>query len=256
MLELNYKHYRKYADAVHWKDYDNSELFFNCIKHEHDQEYDNWLAAIICRYWGLGARIYSQCNRHIAFEECMDIIIDSMKYVLEKRVWENPENSLYEDPKGPDKAMHVAIKRQKNIVISKYNAYRRLTNFNSLSLDGFRDSYNDAGEGWLTDLEQVEAEDDLYYFVSSYFKGDSYLDGFILDAICYSNSRSYDKKQVVSFVRNITLKDFDYYHNDYGADRDTFIKTLNELLDTTPKYLSIQINKLLYNLKEKEFNYD
>lgn len=152
--------------------------------------------------------------------------------------------------------MHVAIKRQKNIVISKYNAYRRLTNFNSLSLDGFRDSYNDAGEGWLTDLEQVEAEDDLYYFVSSYFKGDSYLDGFILDAICYSNSRSYDKKQVVSFVRNITLKDFDYYHNDYGADRDIFIKTLNELLDTTPKYLSIQINKLLYNLKEKEFNYD
>ncbi len=41
MLELNYQHYRQYADAVHWKDFSNSELFFNCIEHENDAEYEN-----------------------------------------------------------------------------------------------------------------------------------------------------------------------------------------------------------------------
>lgn len=254
MLESTYKHFRQKAEQINWKDYSNSDLFFNCIKHEHEPEYENWLAALQCRYWGHIGRMYTQCQRHVPIEDCFDTIYEAIVYTLEKRVWENPNSSIYNDPKGPDKAMHMAIKRQKNVLLSKYNAYRRQSNFNTLSLDNFKEDYNDAGEGWLRDSKKGEQEDALFYFVSSYFKGESYLEGIILDAICYSNNRTYDKKQVVSYIRDVSLKDYNYYKEDYGADRTIFIKTLNDISGMSSKYLNVQLKKLLYNLRTKEFN--
>ncbi len=179
--------------------------------------------------------------------------MDAMKYTLDKRVWEDPKSSLYNDPKGPDKAMHMALKRQKNVMLSRYNAYRRQSNFNTLSLDGYRDDYNDAGEGWLVDIHETEKQDKLYYFISSYFTGESYLEGIMLDAICYSNSRTYDKKQVIAFIRDVSLRDYEYYKHDYGADKQVFIKTLNDIANMSSKYLNVQLKKLLYNLRTKEF---
>lgn len=41
MLENSYKHFREKAELVKWTNYTNSELFFNCIKHEHDSDYEN-----------------------------------------------------------------------------------------------------------------------------------------------------------------------------------------------------------------------
>ena len=122
MLEEVYKNYRQLADEVNWKKYNQNDLFFEYIKHENDSLKDKFYAGIVCRYWGLSGRIYQQCNRHVPFEQCYDILIDAINYVLEKRVWENPESSLYEDPTGPDKAFHIALRRQRGILLSGYTA--------------------------------------------------------------------------------------------------------------------------------------
>lgn len=256
MLEQNYKHYRLHADAVNWKQYTNSELFFNYIKHEHEVEAEDWFAAIMCRYWGLAGRMYIQCQKHVTFEECMDCITDAAKYVLDKRVWENPNSSIYGDKAGPDKAMHIAIKRQKNVMLSKYSAYRRQSNFNNLSLDGFKESYNDAGEGWLVDLEAPASNNSVYTLVSSYFTKDDYLDGLFLDLICYSNSNGYDPKQILIDLKNIDISVYGYYKDSYDAKEDVFRKTLREIANSSNKLLSIKLKKLLYNLKKEEFSND
>ena len=104
-------------------------MFIECIKHENDQLYENFFAAIVCRFWGHSGRIYVQCNRHVPFEECYDCIINAALYVLKNRVWENVNSSLYNDPTGPDKAMHIAIKRERSIMLSRHNAKKRLSNF-------------------------------------------------------------------------------------------------------------------------------
>lgn len=253
MLEGSLTEFRKCADRVNWKEYSNSDLFFKYIENEDKVEADDWLSGIIARYWGLGARIYTQCQKHIPFDECIDIIIDAAKYVLEKRVWENPNSSIHNDPAGPDKAMHIAIKRQKNIVLAKYSAYRRQSNFNTLSLDGFKESYNDAGEGWLVDIEAPETNNSVYTLVSSYFVKDDYLDGMMLDLICYSNSNKCDLRQIITELKNVDMHLYSYYKESYDAKENTFRKTLKDISETSNKLLTIKLKRLLYNLKKEMF---
>ena len=86
MLEEVYSSYKKLADEINWKSYDPNDLFFEYIKHENSLLRDNFYAGIVCRYWGYTGRIYLQCNKHLPFEQCYDILIDTINYVLEKRV--------------------------------------------------------------------------------------------------------------------------------------------------------------------------
>ena len=154
MLEDVLKSYRKKANIIEWKKYNPNELFFKYIENEDNELAENYFAGIVCRYWGQAGRMYLRCNRHIPFEECHDCIIDSIRYVLKNRVWENPSSSLYNDKTGPDKAMHIAMKRQQSIVLSKYNAQRRLSNFNTLSLDAAHEDFKDSADGLLFGSEQ------------------------------------------------------------------------------------------------------
>jgi hypothetical protein len=252
-----YKTYKRTADKINWKEQSNSQLFFNYIKNENDLEMrDVYFSAIVCKYYGLAGRMYSQCQKHISFEECTDCIIDAAKYVLEKRVWENPSSSIHNDSTGPDKAMHIAIKRQKNIMLSKYSAYRRQSNFNTLSLDEFKEDYNDAGEGWLINIDAPVSNKTVYTLVSSYFAKDDYLDGFLLDLICYSNYKIYDSKRLISDLKNIKPEIYDYYKESYDAKKDTFYKTLTEIADMSNRLLNLKLKQLLYKLKKEEFNND
>ena len=193
--------------------------------------------------------MYTRCNRHIPFEECYDSIIDSIKYVLEKRVWEDPNSSLYNDPTGPDKAMHVAMKRQQGIVLSKYNAHRRLSNFNTLSLDEAKENYNDSAEGLL--FGGIENNEYLKTFISEYFDNKDYLNAIFLDTICYSNVE-YTAEKVVKFLKNLTNSDVEYYLTSYeNINVNEFKKFLRELKDISSNYLKIKFNSLLYALKKE-----
>lgn len=247
MLEDVLNSYRKKAEVIEWKKYNPNELFFKYIEHENDELAENYFAGIVCRYWGHSGRMYTRCNRHIPFEECYDSIIDSIKYVLEKRVWEDPSSSLYNDPTGPDKAMHVAMKRQQGIVLSKYNAHRRLSNFNTLSLDEAHENYNDSAEGLLFGNTRKD-DDHLRLFISEYFNSGDYLDGLFLDTICY-NMQEYKEATVLKHLKSISDYDFDYYINTYNVDHKKLKKTLYEIKNLSNNYLKVKLNSLLYKIK-------
>lgn len=248
MLEDVLKSYRKKASIVDWKKYNPNELFFEYIKHENDELGECFYAGIVCRFWGYAGKIYVQCNRHIPFEECYDCIIDSIKYVLKNRVWEKPDNSLYMDKTGPDKAMHIAMKRQKAIMLSKYTANRRLSNFNTLSIDAAHENYNDAADG----LFNLGSKDDyLKTYILEFFEKDEYLNGIFLDVICYSNIK-YNVKNVIKYIKNITNDDLNYYITSYNVDRRKFIKLINEIKNTSNNLLELKLNSLLYKLRKEE----
>ena len=102
MLTGVYQSYKRLAEQINWKSYSINELFFECVVHENDLLYEPFYAGIICRVWGYSGRIYTQCQRHVPFDECLDCVIDAINYVLKKRVWENKNSSLYQDPTAPD----------------------------------------------------------------------------------------------------------------------------------------------------------
>lgn len=256
MLEGVYKSYRQLADQVEWKKYNCNELFFEYIKHENDDLGEKFFAGIVCRYWGYAGKIYTQCNYHIPFEECHDCVIDAIRYVLKNRVWENPNSSLYQDKAGPDKAIHIALKRQKGIMLSKYSAFRRLSNFNNLSLDEARENYNDSTDGMLFDFSLDESENSIRTLVSSYFdiSHKDYLKGIILDNICFSGGDKFDIKSVVKNVKSVNLNLFSYYNDLYGADEQIYKNTLKTIYHTSNKLLEIKVKSLLYTLRKEHEN--
>ncbi|WP_288266886.1 hypothetical protein, partial [uncultured Methanobrevibacter sp.] len=101
------------------------------------------------------------------------ILLDTINYVLEKRTWENPESSLYNDKSAPDKAFHIVLKRQRGILLASLNADKRVANFNPLSIDGFHESYSDAAEGLLDIYSEDNSEYSslIAYMFCTLFKG-------------------------------------------------------------------------------------
>ena len=250
MLEEVYNSYRKKAEEINWKNYTINELFFKYIEHENDVNSDCYFSGIVCRVWGYAGRIYIQCKKHIPFEECHDCVIDTIRYVLKKRVWENKDSSLFEDPAAPDKAFHIALKRQRSIMLSKFNAYRRLSNFNTLSLDGAREEFNDATDGLLFDLESSEI-DKIRIFISDYFEKGDILSGLLLDIICYNNYERYSEKKILKLLREVDENYFHYYYGYYRVDKKSFLKTVREISTYSNRLLKIKLNSLLYSLKKE-----
>ena len=248
MLEDVLKSYKKKAEIIEWKKYTPNELFFEYIKHENDELGECFYAGIICRFWGYAGKIYIQCNRHVPFEECYDCIIDSIKYVLKNRVWEKPNSSLYNDKTGPDKAMHIAMKRQKAIMLSKYTANRRLSNFNTLSIDEAHENYSDAADGIYNLYNE---EDNLRSYILEYFEKDDYLCGIFLDIICYSNI-NYSVKNVIKYLKGLNNNDISYYVTYYNINRKKFVKLINEIKHMPNNLLELKLNSLLYKIRKDE----
>lgn len=250
MLEQIYASYRRKADEINWKDMNQNDLFYEYIKHENDPLSETYFAAIVCRFWGYAGRVYIQCNRHVTFEECHDCIIDTIRYVLDKRVWENPDSSLYGDYTAPDKAFHIALKRQRSIMLSRLNAFRRRSNFNVMSLDGAHEEFNDATDGLLFNMESSEI-DKMRIFISEYFDRGNIFDGLLLDVICYNNYDRYDEKVIIRGLKELNMDYYPYYKEYYNVSEDKFREELNTIKKYSNKKLKMKLKSLLFKI-EKE----
>ena len=250
MLEQVYASYRKKADEIDWKDMNQNDLFYEYIKHENDPLSEVYFAAIVCRFWGYAGRVYLQCNRHVTFEECYDCVIDTIKYVLKKRVWENPSSSLYGDYTAPDKAFHISLKRQRSIMLSKFNAFRRRSNFNVLSLDGAHEEFSDAADGLLFNMDSSEIDRTRIY-ISEYFERGDAFSGLLLDIICYNNYEKYDERIIIRGLRDINMDYYNYYEEYYGVSKEEFKEALKNIKGYSNKMLKVKIKSLLYSIKKE-----
>ena len=250
MLEDIYKTYRELAEVVDWKKYNCNELFYKYIENENTPLKENFYSAIVCRYWGYSGRTYLQCNKHIPFDQCYDIVIDAINYVLKKRVWENPESSLYGDPTGPDKAFHVALKRERGIALSRLNTEKRKTNFNTLIIDEMQENYKDSTDGLLFSLE-YNSEFDIISFIETYTHNDDLLDSFILDMICFSTDSSLDlESRVIRELKLINDNYISYFSKNYKVSVEKVKSESDKIKLYNNKYLRMRIRKLLYLLKK------
>ena len=221
--------------------YNVNELFFKCIEFENNEYFYNaYMSALIYKLRGYAGRIYTQCNKHLSFEQCYDILLDTINYVLKKRVWENPDNSLYNDPSAPDKAFHIVLKRQRGILLAALNAYKRVANFNPVSIDGFHESYNDATEGLLG----ISSEDNSEHSsLIAYIKTKEPLEIIILDHICFSNWKNYE-----GLARSI--KSLDYSINMISYFKNKYDLSSVEYKEIVEKIKHMSLNKIASNIKK------
>lgn len=243
MLEEVYKSYRALADEINWKSYDQNELFFEYLKHKNEPIKDNFYAGIICRYWGYTGKLYLKVKKNIPFEECYDVLIDTINYLLEKHVWDNPESSLYKDPKGPEKAFHFVLKRQLSLLLASKNASKRKSNFNTLSIDELHEKYSDSSDG-LFNLVDSEQHYDLYDYIKTL---PTSFDRVVVDIICFSQWSSINN--IATKLKKIGPENFQYYNSLYEISEPDFNSALKYIEDISVKNLTKEVKKLLYTLK-------
>ena len=251
MLEDVLKNYKDVASLVNWKKLNRNQLFFEYIKHEHEPIAENYYAGIVCKCWGYAGRLYSQCNQHVPFEDCYETLLDTINYVLQKRVWENPESSLYGDTSAPDKAFHIVLKRQRGILLAKLTADKRQANFNTLSIDGAHEEYADAADG-LLDIGDESSEMDINDInLVSFIRTKDPLSILFLDQICFGNWSSL--KNIITNTKKVSKSDFYYYNSTYNLDEKKFTKALKEVIITSNNQLMSELKKLLYIVKEEYY---
>jgi len=255
MLEDVYKSYRKLADEVSWKKYNINELFFKTIEYENTDLYEKYYAGVICRVWGYSGKVFRSVNRHIPFDQCYDIVIDAVNYVLSKRVWESENSSLYGDKSAPDKAFHIALRRQRSIILSSLTADKRQSNFNNLSIDSFREEYNDASDGLLI-FNQTEYSDNtkIRSLITHYFDHNYPVKGFALDFICFGNSDQFSTDRIIKQIKEINCNEYNYYNLVYGISKQQYNRYVNEIKHTSKQIINYQIKGLLYELRKEYVN--
>ena len=249
MLEDVYKSYKQCAEVINWKQYNCNELFFKYIEHENDSLSDNFYAGIMCRYWGYTGKLYTKMNKHLSFEQCYDVVAETINYVIEKRVWGNPDSSMYQDPKGPDKAFHMVIKRQLACLMANLTAYKRKTNYNSLSIDSLYEEYNDATEGLFNIYDKSTAQQFQDISVIQYIKSRPTIQKLILNQICFGAG---NKRNVVTNIKKLGEDDFLYFNQMYGVQKEDYHKALNEIKVCSNNRLNQEINKTL-TITRKEY---
>ena len=204
----------------------------------------------MCRYWGYTGRLYTQCNKHVPFEQCYDTIIDVINYVLEKRVWENPDSTLYNDHKAADKAFHMVYKRQRGVLLANLNAYKRRSNFNTLSIDKVREDYKDSTDGFLFEIEDPSTSKTIDFIKSITDKSDP-IKILVLDQICFGDSFRAGQVNVNMIINNIlNLSDAELKHISLLYELN-IIELLKALKNIDSKNLEKDIKVMLYKMRRE-----
>ena len=228
--------------------YNVNELFFKCIEFENDEYFYNaYMSALIYKLRGYAGRIYTQCKKHLSFEQCYDILLDTINYVLEKRTWENPESSLYNDKSAPDKAFHIVLKRQRGILLASLNADKRVANFNPLSIDGFHESYSDAAEGLLDIYSEDNSE---YSSLIAYIKTKEPLEIIILDHICFSDWKSYESIARAIKALDCSRNNVVHFSKKYELNEQIYKRTIEKISNRTINKLIEDIKKTIYKCRK------
>ena len=108
---------------VGWKKVDRNELcrIYVTEKSKGSDIADSYLSAILCKFWNVTSHNYYSQKYKIATEgDCIDWTITGVLKALEQHVWDNPDNVLYGDEKGPEKAINVCI------YSTKINFYQKI----------------------------------------------------------------------------------------------------------------------------------
>lgn len=238
MLESTYRTYRKLADKVNWSGVSNSDLFTNYLASEDNYLRDCWFAGIMCRYWGHIGRMYTQLKSSCTIEECYDAVVNAAMYVLDKKAWENEDSSLFGDKAAPDKAMHIAIKRFKGLLVASKMATKRQSEFLTQSIDEWHEKTKDAAEGLLN---IATSEDGTYGKVTDLIAAGDYEGAVLLDIIAYNFDC--EGKSLRADIKDLKFATYDRFKH-YGADEIEFKRALKSLKSLSQKMLNIRLKQL------------
>lgn len=265
MLVEYKKVYEQYADSLgKWKYLSTSQL---CLKYLEYRDCDSikadqYLSGVICRTISKCINYYiNQRAKVVTEEDCYDIVIQSVLYVLDKKVWENISSGLFHNKDAPEIAINTRLKTQLINGFVANNRQKRKANAVILSLDSLEEESSD---GYFLSYCEDDLENSMFLkkLIKSYFDKEEYLNAYILDLIISEegftknklNPRFFKGKLKTS-VLNIDKRYCETFSETYGLNLHKVESTLEYLHKLTPSMIDKNINNLFRSLRRsKDFS--
>lgn len=160
LLKETYNLYLNQANLIaNWQFMSLEELADLYIKAEDNEDNLNKssiFSALVCRHWYMLLYYWKRRKKGYTTtpEEYETCIEDGILSAFSYRAWLNPENKLFGDPKGAEKAFYKCINSKVKLLYRSNSVYKRTLDVSSnhlvYSLDKIIDDYNDH-----IDLEEV-----------------------------------------------------------------------------------------------------
>lgn len=262
MLDEYKQIYIENANLIpNWREMSKSELANLYIENENNDLASSCFSALMCKYWNLIGSYYYKQDVKIASEtDCYDWLIEGLTYALEKRVWKDESNVLYDDPKGPEKAMTVCITSTRATFYQYTKHDKRSLNYTLLSLDSLEENSSDGF--FLPFFDKYET---IHSYIKEQviesFKKKDYFICFFLDAlfnadIVVDKTKSMDYNiNINRFCNYINEMNDEYLHrfsNEYDIEFDR-LKPAFVYIQNMPHYrIHSNINRVLNILKKDD----
>ena len=178
-----------------WKKISISDLCFKYLEYKDKDDIiaEDYLSAIICRFYSrVYKNFYEQTKQFVSDADCYDWLVTAILYVLKMRAWENPNSTLYNDPRGPEKAIYVKMNGAKlNHWTASMRDKRRLDT-ESVSLEELSEDCSEDFYIPYTDRYSI-LDNYIKHYIQTRFKEKDYFPAFMVDLII--NSEVFDKNE-------------------------------------------------------------
>lgn len=239
---------------------DKNELCRLCLKYENTPDYDNYIGAIIYRYWNLVPKFYSISTNLAEPEDCYSWLVDAVMYALKHRQWENPESNIYNDPKGPDKVINRCMKSSRLIFYQFQNRKKRRKDYQLVSIEGLKEDL---------DTDSIDLEDessrlddvglDVHFLIQQTFNKKEYFLAFILDFILIEDvfdsiehKVKFNLKRLSRYFRKLDSDYVQYFADKYQIDYNTVYQAAILAKNIPDSKLTAKIEDTLLRLKHSE----
>ena len=261
-IKKNYIALSKHLDV---SKYTMLEIADKYINETDEFKKDVYAAVLILHCWpALEKLYYKQQVKVLSQNDCYDIFMDSFLYVIEKQVWKNESNKLYNDKDAILKAMHVVVEsRRKNYFVAQ-NRQKRYVNQCPVSLDVLSEDFQDGYFSSITETYNFDRGWDKL-FVKNLWLSKRYISAIIFDILMNLNVFDVDEvdyKKIKKHVKHISkeqykkfLKRYDIIDNDLII-YNKYIKNIEENMIYTHIINSFNSFKSDLNLKHVKENND
>lgn len=266
MLDEYKQLYKECADLIpNWKSIDRNELCRYYVLNKDklsDKEKEGYFSAIIYKFWNLISFTYNKQQNKIilSVEECYELLIESIIYVLNEAVWEKETSSLFNDIKAPEKAISIRLKsisgNEKHLNLS---TNKKKINYLAYSLDQLEEIY--PNNSFLNSIDNYNLLDEyLDKIIREFFDKKDYFMAFFIDTLYNFNIYFSDNKNdfidIKKYIRHLHKISDDYlvdFSIKYGLKLDR-VKNAFTYLRYMPSYrIHFNINRAINLLKHDNY---
>lgn len=171
-----------------WKNRSVNELCNLYVENETNEILrQGYFSAIFLKKWGYIGKNYNTSKASgFTIEDCYEMVLDAVLYVLKKRMWLNPESDMFNDPCGPDKILNRVIYSRRQLWYYNANCDKRAANYGKSSLTEIEEKVGDHSDVFADGYsggETDSANTNTRLLISHFFDSGKMLEGIILDSI-------------------------------------------------------------------------